>query len=85
MQPGYPVQQGYGQGYPPGYNPNPAYNPGYAPPMGGGNFGPGIPQGYGMPPQMPMQQQQVSQVRCKYCQGMMNANSTTCPNCGAHQ
>ncbi len=72
MQGGYPVQQGYG---PAGYNPN----PGYGPPMGG--YGQ---PGYNMPPQQ-MPQQQVAQVRCKYCQGLMNANSSTCPNCGAHQ
>lgn len=80
---GYPVQQGYGPpGYNQGYNPNPAYNqnPGYGPPMAPG-YGQQSP-GYGPPQQM---QQQVAQVRCKYCQGLMNANSGTCPNCGAHQ
>ena len=77
MQGGYPVQQGYGpQGYNQGYNPN----PGYGPPMPG--YGQQMP-GYNMPPQMP--QQQVQQIRCKYCQGMMAANASTCPNCGAHQ
>ena len=72
---GYAVPQGYGPpGYNQGYNPNPAYGaPGYGQPM----------PGYNMPPQQ--MQQQVAQVRCKYCQGMMNANSPTCPNCGAHQ
>jgi hypothetical protein len=80
MPGGYPVQQGYGPpGYNPGYNPNPAYGtpagPGYGQPM----------PGYGMPPQGQMPQQQVAQVRCKYCQGLMNQNSANCPNCGAHQ
>ena len=80
MPGGYPVQQGYGPpGYNPGYNPNPAYgqpmNPGYGQPM----------PGYGVPQQMQMPQQQVAQVRCKYCQGLMNQNSANCPNCGAHQ
>ena len=76
MQGGYPVPQGYGQpGYNPGYNPNPGYSqPGYGQQM----------PGYGMPPQQ-MPQQQVAQVRCKYCTGLMNANASTCPNCGAHQ
>jgi hypothetical protein len=80
MPGGYPVQQGYGPpGYNPGYNPNPAYGvptgPGYGQPM----------PGYGMPPQGQMLQQQVAQVRCKYCQSLMNQNSANCPNCGAHQ
>ena len=77
---GYPVQQGYGgYGPAPGYNPNPGYGmpPGYGQPM----------QGYGpqQPPQMPMPAQQGPQVRCKYCQSLMNQNSSACPNCGAHQ
>jgi hypothetical protein len=76
---GYPVQQGYGPpGYNQGYNPNPAYGPPMAP-----GYGQQQAPGYG--PQQQMAQQQVAQVRCKYCQGMMNANSGTCPNCGAHQ
>ena len=80
MPPGYPVPQGYGPpGYNPGYNPNPAYGvptgPGYGQPM----------PGYGMPQQSQMPQQQVAQVRCKYCQSLMNQNSANCPNCGAHQ
>ena len=81
MQGGYPVQQGYGV---PGYQPPSPYNPtpAYGPPMGPG-YGP-MPPGYGMPQQQ-MPQQQVAQVRCKYCTGLMNANSSTCPNCGAHQ
>lgn len=87
MQGGYPVQQGYGpqgypqQGYPQqGYNPNPAYGPGYGQPM------PGQPmQGYGMPQQQMQMQQQGPQVRCKYCQGLMNQNTSTCPNCGGKQ
>lgn len=88
MQQGYPVQQGYGApGYNQGYNPNPAYGVPMQPPMGGGGYGQPMPQpmqGYNMPPQM-MPQQQGPQVRCKYCQGMMNQNASTCPNCGAHQ
>ncbi len=80
MPGGYPVQQGYGPpGYNQGYNPNPAYgqpmNPGYGQPM----------PGYGVPQQMQMPQQQVAQVRCKYCQGLMNQGAANCPNCGAHQ
>jgi hypothetical protein len=80
MPGGYPVQQGYG---PPGYNPGYNPNPGYGMPMGPG-YGQPMP-GYGMPPQQPMPPQQVAQVRCKYCQGLMNQNSSNCPNCGAHQ
>ena len=82
MPPGYPVPQGYGPpGYNPGYNPNPAYGV----PMGPG-YGQGQPvPGYGMPPQSQMPQQQVAQVRCKYCQSLINQNSSNCPNCGAHQ
>ena len=80
MPGGYPVQQGYG---PPGYNPGYNPNPGYGMPMGPG-YGQPMP-GYGMPPQQPMPQQQGPQVRCKYCQGLMNANSGTCPNCGGRQ
>src|SRR6266705_586670 len=80
MPGGYPVQQGYG---PPGYNPGYNPNPGYGMPMGPG-YGQPMP-GYGMPPQQQMPPQQVAQVRCKYCQGLMNQNSSNCPNCGAHQ
>jgi hypothetical protein len=78
----YPVQQGYGpQGYNQGYNPNLAYGP--MPPTGYGQQAPG----WGMPAQQMQQmpQQQVAQVRCKYCQGLMNANAGTCPNCGGRQ
>jgi hypothetical protein len=80
MPGGYPVQQGYGApGYNPGYNPNPGYGmpmgPGYGQPM----------QGYNMPPQQQVQQQPGPQIRCKYCQGLMNANAGTCPNCGGRQ
>jgi hypothetical protein len=78
MPGGYPVPQGYGPpGYNQGYNPNPAYN--QNPAYGYGQQTPG----YGPPQQIA--QQQVAQVRCKYCQGLMNANSSTCPNCGARQ
>src|SRR3989442_1410052 len=80
MPGGYPVQQGYG---PPGYNPGYNPNPGYGMPMGPG-YGQPMP-GYGMPPQQQMPPQQVAQVRCKYCQALMNQNSSNCPNCGAHQ
>ncbi len=79
---GYPVQQGYGPA--PGYN---QYNPnqGYMPNIPPGGYGQQMPMpGYGMPAQQ-APQQQVPQIRCKYCQGMMASNSPTCPNCGAHQ
>jgi hypothetical protein len=80
----YPVQQGYGpQGYNQGYNPNPAYGQ-TMPPTGYGQQMPG----WGMPAQQMQQQmpqQQVAQVRCKYCQGLMNSNAGTCPNCGGRQ
>ena len=89
MQQGYPVQQGYGpQGYNQGYNPNPAYGVPMPSPMGGGGYGQPMPQpmqGYNVPPQMMQQQQPGPQVRCKYCQSMMNQGAGTCPNCGAHQ
>jgi hypothetical protein len=81
---GYQVPQGYG---PPGYNPgyNPAYNPN---PAYGPNLVPGYPgqqmPGYGIPAQQ-VATQQGPQVRCKYCQGLMNQNSSTCPNCGGKQ
>ncbi|HYY92391.1 MAG TPA: hypothetical protein VE955_10420 [Candidatus Dormibacteraeota bacterium] len=84
----YPMPQGYGPpGYNQGYNPNPGYNPAYNPGYGGPagpGYGPPMP-GYNMPPQQPMPEPAGPQVRCKYCQGLMNQSSSTCPNCGAHQ
>jgi hypothetical protein len=89
---GQPVNTGYGPGpipsaYGPGYGQQPQwgtpspYQQGYPqqgyPPQGYPQ------QGYGVPP--PQQQASAAQVRCKYCTGLMNATSQTCPTCGAHQ
>jgi hypothetical protein len=83
---GSPMNVGYGPGpMPTGYGPNPGYqpNPGYGmPPMNQGYQGYG-PQGYGAPP--PQQQAPSVKIRCKYCTGLMDANATNCPTCGAHQ
>src|SRR5712692_10008680 len=68
---GSPMNVGYGPGpMPTGYGPNPGYQ-GYGP------------QGYGVPP--PQQQAPSVKTRCKYCTGLMDANATNCPTCGAHQ
>ncbi|MBO0887981.1 hypothetical protein J2P12_02665 [Candidatus Bathyarchaeota archaeon] len=61
-----------------------------APPMGYAGYGPsstnppagsptGLPQ-YGPQPQQPM-----LQVRCEYCQKMMDQSVMVCPNCGARR
>lgn len=73
------MQQGYGPAgpsAPPGYQPQ-GYPPTPAP--GYGQTGPVYPQ-YAPQPSQP-----GPQVRCEYCQHMMDQSAMECPNCGAHR
>ncbi|HEX4921035.1 MAG TPA: hypothetical protein VFV92_09880 [Candidatus Bathyarchaeia archaeon] len=71
-----PAGYGSSASYMPTGNPPPVYQSPQAP-------------GYGQPSPTYIQygqtQQPQQQVRCKYCQYMMDQAAATCPNCGAHQ